>query len=450
VLYKLLLATTVSSPHLQGTLLPRGFFLGLGAIYLLALAADRLAANFRLPGAAAILLLGLVIPTDWLTQSQWLDSVHVETVHRVSLALLIFYAGLKTNVRRIRGLSSVGLALGIGGVVLTVGITGLVLVLLAPLVWPGLPPAAALLAVACLGATDSGAIEDLLIAVGHPINARLSHLLQFEVAVSTVVTLLGFGLLAGVLQVQTHGNHQELHGLFAVRVINQLSAVGLHVIAGVLAGILVGTVAPRLIDALVRSEPMLLLVAVALAFVAFGFGQILGGGGLLAVFVAGVMLSNGRYRINRFEHQALGKVMHPFNTAAEITVLLLLGFLVKPVAMITVLPLGFAIAIVLPIARLLSVNLLLPSKGFSWPDRLVVSGFGLRAAVPLALAVSMTEELPHLRGVSSMMVEPLGEKLLALLFVVVLIDLLLQSLIMRNVTPSSPKDQNVKLLKTHR
>ena len=140
MLYKLLLATTVSSPHLQGTLLPRGFFLGLGAIYLLALAADRLAANFRLPGAAAILLLGLVIPTDWLTQSQWLDSVHVETVHRVSLALLIFYAGLKTNVRRIRGLSSVGLALGIGGVVLTVGITGLVLVLLAPLVWPGLPP----------------------------------------------------------------------------------------------------------------------------------------------------------------------------------------------------------------------------------------------------------------------------------------------------------------------
>ena len=62
----------------------------------------------------------------------------------------------------------------------------------------------------------------------------------------------------------------------------------------------------------------------------------------------------------------------------------------------------------------------------------------------------MTEELPHLRGVSSMMVEPLVEKLLALLFVVVLIDLLLQSLIMRNVTPSSPKDQNVKLLKTHR
>jgi cell volume regulation protein A len=317
--------------------------------------------------------------------------------------------------------------------VLTVAITALAVLMLAPMLTPGLPPAATVLAVTCLGATDSGAIEDLLVAVGHPIRARLSHLLQFEVAVSTVVTLLGFGLVAGVLQAPTHGDHQDLNGLFAVRMIDQLGAVGLHVIAGLLAGLLVGAVAPRLIDGLVRSEPMLLLVAVALAFVAYGFGQILGGGGLMAVFVAGVMLANGRYRMNRFEQKALGKVMHPFNTTAEITVLLLLGFLVKPLAMITMLPLGLALATVLPLARLLTVSLLLPSKGFSWADRLVVGGFGLRAAVPLALALSMTEELPHLAGVSSMMVEPLGEKLLALLFVVVLVDLLIQSLLMRRV-----------------
>ena len=37
-------------------MLPRGFFLGLG---LISLAVDRLAVNWRLPGAAAVLLLGL-------------------------------------------------------------------------------------------------------------------------------------------------------------------------------------------------------------------------------------------------------------------------------------------------------------------------------------------------------------------------------------------------------
>ena len=55
----------------------------MGAIYLAAL--------------AAVLLLGLVIPSEWLTQAQLLAPRQVEATHRVSLALLIFYAGLKTD-----------------------------------------------------------------------------------------------------------------------------------------------------------------------------------------------------------------------------------------------------------------------------------------------------------------------------------------------------------------
>jgi cell volume regulation protein A len=432
-----LIASTLHPSYLEGTLLPRGFFLALGLIYLVALAVDRLAAHWRLPGAAAVLLLGLAIPTDWLTPS--LGAVQVETLHRISLALLIFYAGLKTDLRRIRGMTFAGLRLGCGGVVITVAITALVLLLLAPLLSYGLPPAAVLLAVCCLGATDSGAIGDVLVALGHPIRGRLIHLLQFEVAISTLATLLGFGLLAGVLQAHPHEIDQALDGLIDRHFIDQLGAVGLHVIAGLLAGLVVGAVAPRLIDALVRSEPMLLVVAVALSFVAYGFGQILGGGGLLAVFVAGVLLSNGRYQISRFEQQSLGRVIHPLNTAAEITVLLLLGLLVKPTALITVLPLGLALAIVVPLARLLTVTSLLPLGQFSWSERLVVAGCGLRAAVPLALAVSMTEQLPNLRGISKILAEPLGQKLLAMLFIVILADLLLQPLLMRFILASKRK-----------
>jgi len=433
----LLLVVPQAHAHLEGTLLPRGFFLGLGLIYLAALAVDRLAAHWRLPGAAAVLLLGLVIPTDVLTQSQPLGPVQVETLHRLSLALLIFYAGLKTDLRRIRGMTRAGLRLGSAGVLITLAITGLALLLLAPLLPGGLPPAAAGLAVCCLGATDSGALEDLLKALRHSIRGPLTHLMQFEAALSTVVTLLAFGLVAGLLQTHAHGDHQALHGVLTSRLPDQLGAVGFHLIAGLLAGVIVGALAPRLIDALVRSDPQLLLVAVALAFVAYGLGQWLGGGGLLAVFLAGVLLSNGRYRIHRFEQQALGRVMHPLNTAAEITVLLLLGLLVQPAALLTVLPLALLLAIVVPCARLLAVTAVLPVARFSWRDRLVVTGCGLRAAVPLALAVSMTEELPHLRGITPELAEPLAAQLLALMFAVVLIDLLLQTLVMRRLVPLS-------------
>jgi len=52
-----------------------------GLIDLAALAVDRLAAGWRLPGAAAVLLLGLAIPTDLMARSQPLGPVQLETLH---------------------------------------------------------------------------------------------------------------------------------------------------------------------------------------------------------------------------------------------------------------------------------------------------------------------------------------------------------------------------------
>lgn len=424
--------------HLAGTLLPRGFFLGLGLIYLAALTLDRLAERLRVPAAVAILLLGLAIPDAVLTQSQPLGALQLETIHRVSLALLIFYAGLNTDLRRIRGITTACVRLGTVGVVITLVITGLALLLLGPALPADPPLSAALLAVCCLAATDSGALEDLLVALRHSVGGRLAHVLQFEAALSTLMALLCFGFVTGIFQVHGHREHQMLHSALASGLSEQLVAVLLHVVAGLIVGLLVGGLAPRLIDRLVRSEQQLLLVAVALAFVAYGFGQLLGGGGLVAVFVAGVFLSNGHYKISRFEQQALGRVMHPFNTAAEITVLLLLGLLVKPAELIPVLPLALLLAIVLPLARLVAVWLVLPARVFPPHERLIVAGCGLRGAVPLALAVSLAEELPHLRGIAAEAAEPLGAQLLALLFLVVIINLLLQTFLMRQELKPHP------------
>ena len=107
--------------------------------------------------------------------------------------------------------------------------------------------------------------------------------------------------------------------------------------------------------------------------------------------------------------------------------------MVKPEALVTVLPVGLALALVLPLARLVGVWVVLPAPAFPRNERLIVTGCGLRAAVPLALAVSLTEELPHLGGMTAAAVEPLAEQLLALIFAVVLIDLVLQPLAMRQL-----------------
>lgn len=421
--------------HLEGTLLPRGFFLVLGLIYLSALAVDRLAHRLRVPASAAILLLGLAIGQA-MAGIHHVSTLHVESIHRISLALLIFYAGLGTDLRRIRGMVGAGLRLGTLGVLVLLLLLGLVLMLVgAALVneLAVLPPAAAWLAACCLTPTDSGALEDLLESLGHGVSARLRHLLTFEAALSTLVALLCFGFLAGLFHAHSHPDTLGLHVEMANQLGSQLGLVGRHVLAGLLAGGLVGALAPWLVDKLVRSEQHLLLVAISLAFVAFGFGQLFGGGGLLSVFIAGIWLSNGRYRLKRFDQHVLEHVMHPFNTAAELTVLVMLGFLVTPANLLRMLPLGLLVALVLPWARLAAVWLSLPGNDFSKQDRWIVAGCGLRGAVPLALAVAMAEELPHLTGVPVEISETLGPLVLALIFVVVLVNLLLQALVVRRL-----------------
>lgn len=426
--------------HLEGTLLPRGFFLVLGLIYLAALAVDRLAERLRLPASAAILLLGLAI--SWgMAGIHHVSTLHVESIHRISLALLIFYAGLGTDLRRIRGTVGAGLGLATLGVVLTLLIVGLVLKLAGPALGGEglamLPLSAAWLAACCLTPTDSGALEDLLESLERGLSGRLRHLLHFEAALSTLSALLLFGFLAGFFHAHSPHESMGLHGEAAKDLLTQLGLVGRHVLAGLLAGGLVGALAPWLVDTLVRSEQQLLLVAISLAFVAFGSGQLLGGGGLLAVFVSGVWLSNGHYRLKRFDQHALERVMHPFNTAAELSVLLLLGFLVTPSNLIRMLPLGLLLALVLVLARLVGVWVTLGGKAFSRGERWIVAGCGLRGAVPLALAVAMAEELPHLMGVPGERAESLGALLLALIFVVVLFNLLLQTLVVSTATKTA-------------
>ena len=142
--------------------------------------------------------------------------------------------------------------------------------------------------------------------------------------------------------------------------------------------------------------------------------------------------------------------MHPFNTAAELTVLLLLGLLVEPSQLLTVLPLAIPLAIVLPLARWAGVGAVLPAPSFPRRERLIVTGCGLRAAVPLALAVSMAEELPHLRGLSAATAETLAPRLLALIFAVVLIHLLLQSVAMRRLLPGGDGGEASRAAARHR
>ena len=425
--------------YLPGTLLPKGFFLFLGLLYILALAADRWATKLGVPAALTILVLGLVVNVGH-GEFPAITQPLVETLHVMSLALLLFYSGLKTDLRRIRGHLTFALLLSTVGVVVTFSLLGFWLVWLGS---PGgdllaigwqqrMPWGAALLTAACLMSTDSSATEDLLHSLRRWLPSDVNDVLHFEAALTNLAAILCFGLIAAFFQDQAHGGHGDLHAAYGTGVGHALLNVLKHLLAGVLAGLLVGLGASLLIDRLLREHSQLLVLAISVAFVAYGLGNGFGGGGIVAVFVCGLLMSNWHYRDSWVNHEALQKVLLPFNTLAEYTILLLLAFLLRPELLLRILPLGLLTGVILlGVVRPLAVLMIHRSSQMKRGALLAVSFCGVRAAVPLALSLSLVLEVPELRGVSPASAELLGQNLASVVFLVILVDLVIQGLLAR-------------------
>ncbi len=418
-------ASPENNAYLPGTLLPRGFFLILGVLYLGALAADRLSERLRLPASMGVLLLGFSLHA-FHSDFHRVTHKQVESLHLFSLALLLFYAGLKTDINRIRGSLGFGLKLAsLGSVVTVVLFSG-------ALTWlGGVPWSAALVTASCLVAIDASATDDLLESLHHRFPARLRHLLHFEASLTTLAALICFGFLVSMLAMSGHGSHADFHPIRIGPRGGALIDILRHLISGILAGLVVGIGARPLINRLVRAQEHLLILTISLAFITYGLGQFFGGGGMVAVFTSGLLLGNWHYRSSRFDQKAMREVMLPFNTGAEFTILLLLGILVSPANVLTMLPLGIGLALVLLVV-IRPLGLWISSRGSKVePAELLLLSFGgMRAGVSLALAMGLNQELSHLNGVMTPQAHGLAADLTATVFVVVLVATLLQSLLL--------------------
>jgi cell volume regulation protein A len=209
----------------------------------------------------------------------------------------------------------------------------------------------------------------------------------------------------------------------------------------------------------------LLILVVSIAFMAYGLGNFFGGGGLVAVFTAGlvmasqsggkkepshsspqhhhsaqndksVQISTNQYKSVQSHHQSLQQVLLPFNTTSEFTILLLLGLLVYLPDLLAVLPLVLVTALLLVlVVRPATVGLLGWGSILNSREWLLVACCGMGSAITLALSVNLLEEVLHLCGVPPQMAEALASNLSALVFAVVLINLLLQGLLVPRLLP---------------
>ena len=412
----------------------------IGLLFLGTLAISRFSIKVGIPAILGVLLLGLGLNVNYLdiTQEQ------ANELFVFGLALLLFYAGLKTDIKAIRGFLEYGVVLAVGGVLVSSVVLGaLIWFLSSPIgnaITPGInnsmPLGAALLIAACLGSTDAGATISVLARVQDAIPKRLQELLEFESSVNDPSALLVFGLVGGLF-LTTTGSHLPSDAALQDVALSGLRDFLQQVGGGLIVGTLFGYVAQFVINHLVQERSQLLIVAISIAFVDYGFAHFLGGSGFIAVYVTGVLMTNMSYHDSTFNHESLQEVLLPFNTMTEITIFLMFGLLVDPMDLWPALPVGLMTAVVLMlVARPISVLILQPLSPFSRRESMLIAWCGLRGAVPLALSYKVVGAIPNLRGVDPAAVSNLAQNAQSIIFIVVVLNLLVQGLTLPRVCSS--------------
>ena len=403
----------------------------IGAVYLGSLIISHYSIRIGIPAILGVLVLGLLININALNVTH----EEVEKLQLFALALLLFYAGLKTDLKAIRGFLNYGLMLAVGGVALSTLVLGVGLQWLgsndAGAIQLGLgqahamPLGVAVLIASCLGSTDTGPTVSVLRQVGRLMPERVRHLLEFESAVNDPSALISFEICTLLFVASPGGaglSNLQMLDTVVSGLIQQFSS-------GLLLGVVFGFLARWVINRFVDEKEQLLVVAMSIAFLTYGFTHQAGGSGFVAVYVAGLFMANLHYRNPEVNHEALQEVLAPFNTMTEISIFLLCGLLVNPMDLTPNLGLGVGAALLLMlVARPVSVLCFQPWSPFSRRESVLISWCGMRGAVPLALSFNVVQVIPTLQGVPADLAPTLAANAQSIVFIVVILNLLIEGL----------------------
>jgi potassium/hydrogen antiporter len=331
--------------------------LGIGAV----LVADRL----RVPGLVLFLGLGMLIGSDGLGWIDFNDAELTRTIGIIAVSLILFEGGLVSGWPELRPVLGTAISLAIVGTIVTALIAGFAAAWIFDL-----STLEGLLVGAMVAATDGAAIFAVL--RDSALERRLARTLEGESGLNDPVALL---LVVGFIDwiQKPHYGLPDLVGHF-------FAELGIGLAVGLAAGGLGVWMFQRLNFATPGLYPV---ASIAIAALAYGGADSIGGSGFLAVYLAGVVLGSApipaRRTITAF-HQGLAWV-------GQIAVFFTLGLLVFPSQLEHVAGEGLLLAGVLmfvaqPAAALIATQF----SHFNLRERLMLGWAGLRGAVPIVFA----------------------------------------------------------------
>ncbi|MFE8700065.1 potassium/proton antiporter [Cytobacillus sp. FJAT-54145] len=373
------------------------YFILLGSLLLIiGVMTTKFSTRIGVPALVLFLVVGMVVGSDGLGIIYFDNARYAQLIGVLALIIILFEGGLQTKWKTVKPVLKPSLSLATTGVLITTSIVAVAAKLIFDISW-----FEAFLFGAIVGSTDAAAVFAVL--KGQNIKARLGATLEAESGTNDPMAVF---LTISFIQLLTSGEGNVL--MFILSFFWQMGM-------GIVLGLAFGKLATFAINKInLDSSGLYPIFALAFALLTYSSAALLKSSGLLAVYVAALIIGNSdlTYRTSIFRFN------EGFAWMMQILMFIILGLLVFPSQLFTfdVMVKGVLIAIVLIIiARPIAVYLSTIKMGFTNKEKIFLSWAGLRGAVPIVLAT-----FPMIAGIKD------SQMIFNVVFFVVLTSALLQ------------------------
>lgn len=341
----------------------------------------KIGARFGAPSLLLFLLLGMIAGADGVGLK--FEDYHIaESIGHFAMTIILFTGGLETSMVETKPVMKQGALLSTLGVFMTSILTALFIYFVAGK-WIG-PLGASFLGCfllsAVMSSTDSASVFSVLRGKRMHLRENLSPMLELESGSNDPMAYVLTIILVQVLTSSKHTDSMAMLGTGAWVLLVQI-------VVGFLIGLGVGFGAKWILERVkLPSNALYSVMILSIGFFANGIASLLFGNGLLALYIAAIVIGN---RADIPMKRDVLKFFDGMTWLMQLLMFLMLGLLARPSQFSSIAWPALMIGLFMMfVARPLSVFLCLaPFKGLSFKAKAFASWVGLKGAGPILFAL---------------------------------------------------------------